>query len=197
MAYVAFSPANDAIVIVAANQVRVYDLHARRSIGRTVAHDGPIYEANFSADRRWIVTASGDQRARIWEVASGLPASDWYEHDGPVISANFSATARKLVTASTDGRIKVWDVLGTSDATGDAGQWLARLAELISGVRIDPRTNEVRPAPYNGDAVDALRQEIARECRGVTSHSEKCVSDAGVFIRGVLGIAATTVRQER
>lgn len=73
-----------------------------------------------------------------------------------------SPSGRKLLTASSDGSIRVWDLAGSEDATDQERLWLARLAEILSGMRIDPATNEAVPEPRAFEALKALRRDIER-----------------------------------
>ncbi|HEX8114809.1 MAG TPA: WD40 repeat domain-containing protein, partial [Kofleriaceae bacterium] len=184
---VAFSRDSRTLVLATENEARVWSLRDRRFVGRTVAHDAAILNVGFSPDGRWIVTTSTDKRARIWEAASGLPASDWFEHDGSVTAASFSPSGRKLLTASTDGLVRVWDLAGTGDATGQDRRWLARLAEILSGMRIDPETNEAVPAPAAFATLESLRGEIQHACPGTLIDPPGCASATTGLIRSVIG----------
>jgi WD40 repeat protein len=76
------------------------------------AHDEQkhIHDAQFSPDSKWIVFASDDNTAAIWDVAGKkirflLPHKNW------VYTARFSGNGKRIVTASTDGTAGVWDTL--------------------------------------------------------------------------------------
>jgi WD40 repeat protein len=186
VSHVAFNPKSDALVLATENQALVWSLTEERFRGRPVAHDGPILDAEFSPDGRWIVTASADTRARIWEAASGLPASDWFEHDRSVTAASFSPSGKKLLTASTDGLVRIWELPDSADTTDQERLWLARLAELLSGMRIDLATNEALPAPQEVDAFEALRQEIEAKCPRAVVDRPGCASGTTGLIRTML-----------
>lgn len=72
-------------------------------------HDDFIYSAVFSPDGKYIVTASGDKTARVWDAATGKPAIEPLKHDGNVFSAVFSPDGKYIVTASDDKTARVWD----------------------------------------------------------------------------------------
>src|SRR3972149_222936 len=50
-------------------------------------HRDVIYSASFSPDGRWVVTASGDHTARIWDTATGQLIHTLQGHPGVVYSA--------------------------------------------------------------------------------------------------------------
>ena len=182
---IAFDRANDAIALVIDHQARVWSLRDRKFIGRAVSHEGPIYAIEFSPDGRWIATGSTDKRARIWEAASGLPASDWFEHDGSVTAVDFSPSERKLLTGSTDGSVRIWDLAGSEDAAYSERRWLARLAEILSGMHIDPGTSEAALETRPFEALEALRRDIAQACPDAARPG--CTSATSQLIRTVLG----------
>ena len=56
-----------------------------------------------------MVTASGDNTARIWDAESGKEIAVLKGHAGRVISAAFSADGKRVVTASDDKTARIWD----------------------------------------------------------------------------------------
>jgi WD40 repeat protein len=78
-------------------------------------HDGEVFSAQFSADGKWVVTASSDNTARVWDAATGKAIGEPMWHGAWVVSAQFSADGRRVVTASWDETARVWDA-----ATGKA-----------------------------------------------------------------------------
>ena len=71
-------------------------------------HTGPIYSAAYSPDGRWIVTASRDGTARVWDAQSGQEMME-LEHTDWLASAVYSPDGRWIVTASRDGTARVWE----------------------------------------------------------------------------------------
>jgi WD40 repeat protein len=69
-----------------------------------------VWSAAFSPDGTRVVTASGDQTARVWDVATGTPLTGALQHQGEVRSAAFSPAGTRVVTASWDETARVWDV---------------------------------------------------------------------------------------
>ena len=73
------------------------------------------------------MTASGDDTAKIWDVASGEELQTLTGHGDRVVSAVYSPDGSQVVTASDDGTAKIWDVasgeeLQTLTGHGDCGQ---------------------------------------------------------------------------
>jgi WD40 repeat protein len=73
-------------------------------------HEAALKSAQFSPDGRWIVTASDDGTARLWDAATGQPVGEPMKHEDAVESAQFSPDGRKIVTASADNTARLWDV---------------------------------------------------------------------------------------
>ncbi|MBL7063144.1 MAG: hypothetical protein ISS49_02905 [Anaerolineae bacterium] len=72
-------------------------------------HKGSVWSAVFSPDGQWVVTASWDDTARVWEATTGKQLAILRGHTGSVRSAVFSPDGQRVVTASQDGTARVWD----------------------------------------------------------------------------------------
>jgi len=76
-----------------------------------VGHTSEINSAQFSPDGKYIVSASGDKTAKIWEVSSGNLLYDLKGHTDYVRLAEFSPDGRYIVTASaSNDETKIWEV---------------------------------------------------------------------------------------
>ena len=65
-------------------------------------HTGQVNSASFSPDAQFIVTASADNTARVWNAQTGESIATLLDHKGPVLSALFSPDGRSVLTASED-----------------------------------------------------------------------------------------------
>jgi WD40 repeat protein len=72
-------------------------------------HENMVTYATFSPDGQRVFTASWDNTARLWDVATGHEIRILLGHAGPVNSATFSPDGARLLTASTDGTVRLWD----------------------------------------------------------------------------------------
>jgi WD40 repeat protein len=71
-------------------------------------HGGPVFDANFSSDGQWIVTA-GPTTAGIWPIATGRYAF-LLHGPGPVIRAAFFVpNSLRIFTAGDDGTVRTYD----------------------------------------------------------------------------------------
>ena len=97
-------------------------------------HDNAVIAASFSPDSRWIITASWDHSARVWDVFTGQPVSEPMRHGDRLTSARFSPNGQWLLTASLDGTARLWESVLT---TKQAPDWLIALIEDAGGLRLD------------------------------------------------------------
>ena len=77
-------------------------------------HRNTVSSAAFSPDGRRVVTASVDNTARIWDVASGRELATLSGHKNIVTSAAFSPDGRMVVTASHETTAKIWKLEGSA-----------------------------------------------------------------------------------
>jgi WD40 repeat protein len=89
---------------------------------QTLVPEGPVTYAEFSPDDRYVVTASSNL-ARVWDAATGAPASPPIRHGegvqfasfrNTVLYASFSPDGRRVVTASKipnsdESEIRLWE----------------------------------------------------------------------------------------
>jgi WD40 repeat protein/transcriptional regulator with XRE-family HTH domain/energy-coupling factor transporter ATP-binding protein EcfA2 len=89
-----------------------------------LAHPDKVFSAAYSPDGQLLVSASADQRVRIWNLATGQEVRQLTGHRGRVWSAVFSPNGQQIASASEDGTIRIWDVASGREIhqlTGHAG----------------------------------------------------------------------------
>ena len=76
---------------------------------RTLAgHTGAVNSVAFSPDSARVSTASEDNTARLWDVATGQLLHTFTGHTDAVFAAPFSPDGRRLATASADETARLW-----------------------------------------------------------------------------------------
>ena len=74
-----------------------------------IGHGDRVRSAAFSPDGRWLLTASRDGDARIFDAATGTQVRVLSAGSGAVHDAVFTADGRTVLTAGDDGVVRVWD----------------------------------------------------------------------------------------
>ncbi len=90
------------------NTVRVWNVKTGKPAGEPMRHRAGIRNVEFSPDGSLIVSASMDNTAAIWDVATGRRIAT-LPHDGFVTAARFDEDSDKVVTASKDNTARIWD----------------------------------------------------------------------------------------
>jgi WD40 repeat protein/serine/threonine protein kinase len=118
-------------------------------LGQLWFHQDGVTDVAFSPDGRWVVTASADYTARVWDARTGRPRFDApLRHDYFVRRASFSPDGGRVVTASEDKTARVWDA-----ATG-------RLLATLKG-----HTGPVRDARFSADGRRVITASDDRTAR--------------------------------
>jgi dipeptidyl aminopeptidase/acylaminoacyl peptidase len=128
----------------------------RHRIAR-LAHDGVVAAVAFSPNGTRLATASGDQTARLWEVATGRELAR-LAHDGSVTAVAFSPDGTRLATASMDSTARLWEVA--------TGRELGRLAHhgVVLAVAFSPDGTRLATASLDKTARlwEAAGRQLAR-----------------------------------
>ncbi|MFO1430069.1 MAG: WD40 repeat domain-containing protein [Candidatus Competibacteraceae bacterium] len=102
-------------------------------------HTQPIRAVAISPDNHWLVTASDDMTALLWDLTKLNPEKPFLAlsgHDNQVCSVAFSADSRRLVTGCDDARARVWDLQAFNlSATLNTESWGIRALALSADNR--------------------------------------------------------------
>ena len=71
-------------------------------------HSKLINEAVFSPNGEYVLTASDDDMAKLWDARTGAELHS-FQHEDDVNSAAFSSDGKHILTASDDKTAKLWD----------------------------------------------------------------------------------------
>jgi len=71
-------------------------------------HAAGVFMAAFTPDGARVVTASGDETARLWDATSGIELRRFSGHTGPVYGLAVSGDGRTFVTGGQDNAARVW-----------------------------------------------------------------------------------------
>ena len=74
-----------------------------------LGHSEGIRSVAFSPDGQFVLTASPDNTARLWEAASGRELRRFEGHTNAVSSAVFSQDGRYILTGSADDTARLWN----------------------------------------------------------------------------------------
>ncbi|HBJ38710.1 MAG TPA: hypothetical protein DDZ51_28955 [Planctomycetaceae bacterium] len=88
----------------------VYKTATGDLIGEMIGHKDEVESAIFSADERFIATASYDQKIILWDAKTFEQIRTLEGHNGAVLSIAFTPDSSVLVSGSADETVKVWDV---------------------------------------------------------------------------------------
>ena len=81
--------------------VRIIDVATRRLVRSFSGHTNRVVDVAFSADGRWLVSASLDRSVRVWDLLSAR-CIDWLTFERAPVSIALAPTGEYLVTAHAD-----------------------------------------------------------------------------------------------
>ena len=131
---------------------RMWDLESGRQLrnfpGMPVTLGFQFLDLQLSPDGTRLLGASGDNNARVWNVATGDLIATLRGHSAQVESARFSPDGTRIVTASADHTARLWDAV-----TG-------RIMGLLRGHAAD-----VNKAVFNNNGTQILTVSTDRTAR--------------------------------
>ncbi len=75
-----------------------------------MVHSNWVNKAQFSPDGQWVVFGTGGGLARVWDVNSSAPVSEFMEHGGDLSALSFSPDGQRILTSSKSAQsARLWD----------------------------------------------------------------------------------------
>jgi WD40 repeat protein len=99
------------------------DDKAKPAAPRVRPHTQAVLRAEFSPDGTRVLTAGEDNRAILWDAATGEPILQLQGHTAAVTSVCFSIDGKRAITGSRDATAKLWELKEESGKT-DSGELL-------------------------------------------------------------------------
>ncbi|KAM9356017.1 denticleless protein homolog [Pholidichthys leucotaenia] len=128
-------------VLAAANEegiVRLYNTESRENpvLKEWLTHENAVFDIAWMPGEPQLVTAAGDQMARLWDVKSGELLGSFKGHVCSLKTVGFAPEEKAVFcTGGRDGNIMVWD-MRCSKKDG-----FYRQVNQISGAHNKPETN--------------------------------------------------------
>lgn len=111
--WIDFQPDGARFVVASGSSAFVWSTTDRGKPVAVIKHSGAglaqMKSARYSPDGKWIVTASADRTARVWDAKTFRPVGQPIVRRGAVLCARFSPDSSRLVVAGEDGQAVVYD----------------------------------------------------------------------------------------
>jgi eukaryotic-like serine/threonine-protein kinase len=99
--------------VIETNSVCIWDLSRAGPppVEPLLRHAAAVKSIAFSLNGQWLVTASADRTAQVWDVTTRKPVGPPLRHEDVVFNAQFSHDSQFVVTASADQTARVWNTV--------------------------------------------------------------------------------------
>jgi WD40 repeat protein len=164
-----FSPNGKWVASSYGNAAEVWDAASGNRLSQLMQEKDTVLVSTFSPNSEWVLTASQDGVAQVWDAMTGVEAGR------PIKRAETAAQSLPVrATFTSDGKwiLTAWQNEDQNEAptgwevhldeapvvTGSAPAWLIQLAEIAGGEQLDTH-GVLQPAPPDEDSTQ-LRQTL-------------------------------------
>lgn len=137
-----------------------------------MGHLGAVYSIAFSPDGRLAISGSHDNKAKLWDVATGRLIRTLLGHSRQVVSVVFSPDGRLALSGSDDKTARLWDV-----ATGQVMHILQGHSAMVKSVAFSPDGRLALTGSWD-DTLKIWEVGTGREIRTFRGHSKSVESVA-------------------
>jgi WD40 repeat protein len=93
--------------VVAPFNIQLLDAQTYEHQGLLTGHSSRIQDLCFSYDGMWLLSASNDKTARIWDTVSKVEIKQ-FKHDLAVLKARSNNAKDRIATNGVDGFVRIW-----------------------------------------------------------------------------------------
>jgi WD40 repeat protein len=111
---------------------RLWDARTGALTAPALNHAGPVTDAVFSPNGRFVLTGSADGTARLWDAVDGSMVSPPLALGGAVTKVAFSADGLHFLAGTVGAGAAVTSLPNRKESASD----LVRLAQVLSGSRL-------------------------------------------------------------
>ncbi|XP_068637687.1 uncharacterized protein [Aristolochia californica] len=138
---------------------------AKARVCHWVAHHNAVFDMCWNKDDTQILTTSGDQTIKIWNVESSKCLGALIGHTGSVKSiCSHPSNPDLFVSGSRDGSFALWDLRCKSSSRSRQGEACLALTAMVNGAHVPTKGKRVRrgkAANMSITAVLYLKDEIS------------------------------------
>ncbi|WP_249370341.1 NB-ARC domain-containing protein [Acaryochloris marina] len=128
-------------------------------------HTSHVTGVSISPDGQTVVSASGDNTLKVWDLETGQEQRTLTGHTSHVTGVSISPDGQTVVSASSDHTLKVWDL-----ETGQEQRTLTGHTNFVNGVSISPDGQTVVSASSD-HTLKVWDLETGQEQRTLTGHT--------------------------
>ncbi|KAG9449780.1 hypothetical protein H6P81_009745 [Aristolochia fimbriata] len=138
---------------------------AKARVSFWVAHQNAVFDICWNKDDAQILTASGDQTIKIWNVERSKCLGALVGHTGSIKSVcSHPSNSDLVVSGSRDGSFALWDLRCKSSSRSRPGEVCLSLTAAVNGAHAPTRGKRVRRGKVANMSITAvlyLKDEIS------------------------------------